>query len=41
MTSNRPSLNFSIKAVLSQFTLETFKGLQMKFLGYTMDFHHH
>ena len=37
MTNNRPSLNYWLKTVLSQFTLETFKGLQLKCLGSVMD----
>ena len=35
------SLNYWIKAVLSQFTLETFKGLPLKCLGSMMNYHHH
>ena len=40
MTHNCPSLNNWINAFPSQFTLETFKGLQLKCLGSIMNYRH-
>ena len=41
MANNCPSLNYWIKIVMFQFTLEIFKDLQLKCLGSTVDSHHH
>ena len=38
--NNRPSLNYGRKTILSQFTLEIFKVLQLKCLGSIMGYHH-